>query len=176
MTDEGIHHALQDIVPVIVIVTMTIATVSIVKGLIGAFRNRSMLRAQTDFHNKILDKFGTAEEFTAYLQSEAGGKFFENLSKEPASPMTKILSSIQKGAILTLLGIGFLLFGLALDLSVDVKIAALLIATISTATGIGFIISAVISHRLAKTWGIITAGDATVSSPPIANLPPTVAP
>ena len=171
MTDEGIHHALQDIVPVIVIVTMTIATVSIVKGLIGAFRNRSLLRAQTDFHNKILDKFGTAEEFTAYLQSETGGKFFENLSREPASPLTKILGSIQKGAILTLLGIGFFLFGAVLDLSVDVKIAALLVATVATATGIGFIISAFISHRLAKSWGIIAAGDATVS-----KLPQTVAP
>ena len=136
MTDEGIHHALQDIVPVIVIVTMTIAAVSIVKGLIGAFRTRLRLRAQTELHNKILDKFGTAEEFAAYLQSETGRKFFENLSKEPASPQTKILGSIQKGAILTLLGIGFFLFGLILDLSVDGRIVALFVATVSTATGI----------------------------------------
>ncbi len=176
MTDEGIHHALQDIVPVVVIFTMTIGVVSVVKGLIGAFRNRSLLRAQTDFHNKILDKFGTAEEFTTYLQSEAGGKFFENLSKEPASPMTKILGSIQKGVILTLLGIGFLLFGVSLDLLPDTKIVALFIATVATATGIGFIISAVISHRLAKSWGIIAVSDATVSSPPIANPPQPIAP
>ena len=164
MTDEGIHHVMSDLVPVIVVVTMTITSAWVLSLIIKGFRQRTVLRAQTDFQNKMLEKFGTAEEFAVYLQSDAGKSFFDSLSKEPSAPLTKILCSIQKGAILTLLGIGFLLLSNFADLSVDGRIVQLVIATISATTGIGFLISSAISYRLAKTWGLISTNNAAIGA------------
>lgn len=170
MNDETIHHIISDTVPMVVIVTMTIGAAWVLSLIIQSFRQRALLRAQTEFHNKMLEKFGTAEEFTAYLQSDAGKSFFDNLLKEPSTPLSKILGSIQKGAILTLLGLGFFIINNIFD-TLDSRNIMLVIATVSMTIGIGFLVSSLISYRLAKSWGLISAGNS-----PISNAPKTVAP
>ncbi len=86
MEDQAIHYFMEDLVPII-IVTGTVAIAWVLSLIIGAFR----LCAQTEFHNKMLEKFGSADEFAAYLQSESGKSFFDNLTVEPTTPLNKIL-------------------------------------------------------------------------------------
>jgi len=98
MDDQTLHHFMEDLTPIVVLTTMTIAASRVISLIIGAFRHRAHLRARTDFHNRMMEKFSSAEEFTAYLQSDAGKSFFDNLANEPATPLNKILSSIKIGA------------------------------------------------------------------------------
>lgn len=170
MTDEGIHHFMSDLVPMVVIVAMVIGSTRVLTLLVAAFRNRAHLRSQTELHNKMLEKFGTTEEFTAYLQSDAGKSLFENLSNEPVAPQNKILGSIQKSAILIFLGIGLIVLG-QMFLPFDSGSIMFAVGVISLMIGIGFAVSSIISYRLAKSWGIITVGDS-----PVSNSPKTVAP
>lgn len=147
---------------------MIIAFAWVINQIIIAFRNRIHLRAQTEFHNKMMEKFSSAEEFTAYLQSEAGHSFFENLASEPVTPLTKILSSIQKGTILTLLGFGLIFLGKSFTAQEGGNIMYV-IGVISFMTGAGFLVSSGISYRLAKNWDLIPANGNRASANAKAN-------
>lgn len=154
MNDQMLHHFMEDLMPIVVLPVMFLAMAWVIGKIIGAFKHRAQLRAQTDFHNKLLEKFGTGEEFTAYLQSEAGVNFFEQMSVEPISPLTKILNSIRIGVVLTLLGAGLMIFTPQFP-GPDMSNIIFLCGIISFAVGAGFLISAAISYRLVKVWGLI---------------------
>jgi len=157
MDDQTLHHFMQGLTDIVIIVTMTISAAWILSLVIGAFRHRLHLRAQTDFHNRMMDKFSSAEEFAVYLQSDAGKSFFDNLSNEPATPLNKILSSIKIGIILTLLGLGLFILGNT-SKTEDAANILFIVSTISFMIGVGFLISSAISYHLVKTWGLISTG------------------
>ena len=165
MDDQTLHHFMQGLTDIVIIVTMTISAAWILSLVIGAFRHRVHLRAQTDFHNRMMDKFSSVDEFTAYLQSDAGKVFFDNLANEPATPLNKILSSIKIGTILTLLGLGLFILGNT-SKTEDAANALFIISTVSFMVGIGFLISSVISYRLAKAWNLISTSNQHVSKEP----------
>ncbi len=165
MDDQMLHHFMEDLTPIIIIVTGTVAIAWVLSLIIGAFRQRLRLRAQTEFHNKILEKFSSADEFTAYLESNAGKSFFDNLSNEPAAPLTKILGAIQKGAILALLGLGLIVLGKSYTAQEGGNVM-FVVGVISFMIGAGFLASSAISYRLAKNWGIISVDKRQISNVP----------
>ena len=169
MDDQTLHHFMQDLLPMIVFPVLTVACAWIISLIIGAFRHRASLRAQTEFHNRMIEKFGSAEEFSVFLKSEAGKSFFDRLTVEPAAPLTKILSSIKTGTILTLLGVGFFVLGVT-SKTEDAANALFIICTVTFMVGIGFLISSAISYRLAKTWGIISIDKKQTSSQPSSTV------
>ncbi len=74
--DNGVlHHFLEDLTPIAIVVTGILASAWVFSLIVGAFRHRSNLRAQTEFNNKMVEKFSSADEFAAYLQSDAGKNF-----------------------------------------------------------------------------------------------------
>ena len=165
MDDQMLHHFMEDLTSLIIGVMMIIAGAWVLSLIIAAFRQRLRLRAQSDFHNRMMEKFSSAEEFTTYLQSDAGKSFFDNLNSEPATPLNKILGSIQKGAILTLLGLGLFVLGNSFGVR-DGGNVMLVIGVISFMIGAGFLVSSIISYRLAKSWGMISADNNRVSNHP----------
>jgi hypothetical protein len=174
MDDQMLHHFMEDLTSLIVGVSMVGAGAWILSLIIAAFRQRLRLRAQTDFHNRMMEKFSSAEEFTTYLQSDAGKSFFEDLTDEPATPLNKILSSIQKGTILTLLGLGLFILGKVFtEPQLDKFFSQpqggnilIILGVISFMIGTGFLISSAISYRLAKSWGMISPANTRVSNVP----------
>ncbi len=165
MDDQTLHHFMNDLLPMVVIPIMTIAFAWVISQIIGAFRHRAHLRAQTEFHNRMVEKFSSAEEFTLFLKSEAGKSFFDNLTSEPATPLGKILSSIKTGTILTLLGVGFFILGMT-SKTEDAANILMIVCTVTFMLGIGFLLSSAISYRLAKTWGLIQADKKQTSGQP----------
>jgi ApbE superfamily uncharacterized protein (UPF0280 family) len=153
MDDQTLHHFMQDLGAIITGVAFIIAAAWVVAAIIAAWRHRINLRAQTELINRLLEKFSTAEEFAAYLGTEAGRRFFENVLTERVTPMAKILGSIQKGAILTLLGAGLLALGniFSQPQGGDIMI---IIGVVALTIGFGFLVSAVVAYRLAKAWGL----------------------
>lgn len=170
MNDQMLHHFMQDLLPIIAIPTMVICAAWVVSLIIAAFKNRAQLRAQTETYNRIMDKFGSAQEFTVYLQSEAGQKFFENLSSEPATPLSKILGSIRLGTILTFAGIGFLWLGSRYTPQQGGDIM-FVVGLISLMVGAGFLVSSAISYWLAKSWGLVSVDRPQISNQTASNVP-----
>lgn len=154
MNDGQLHHFMEDLMPIVVLPVMLVTMAWVIGKIISAFKHRAQLKAQTDFHNKLLEKFGTAEEFTTYLKSESGKNFFDQITVEPLSPLTRILNSVRLGVVLTLLGLGLVIFTPQFP-GPDMSNIIFLCGIISTAIGLGFLISSVISYRLVKVWGLI---------------------
>jgi alpha-acetolactate decarboxylase len=68
-------------------------------------RRQERGRAQFDLQRRMIEKFGSAAEFVAFLESDSGRKFLETVSSETQTHAVRIFSSIQKGSIFTLIGI-----------------------------------------------------------------------
>ncbi len=89
-----------------------IASISwIVVTVVAAFRQQANARIRAEIYNRLIDKFGTAAEFVAFMESDAGLNFIEENTVQPAAPLGKILASTQIGIVLTLLGRGLLITG-----------------------------------------------------------------
>jgi len=155
-----------NLLPMVIVVTGMLATAWVFGAIISAFKQRSRLRAQTEFHNRMLDKFSSADEFTAYLKSDAGKSFFDNLGSDSTTPFSKILGSIQKGAILTLLGLGLIILG-NIFTPQDGGGVMFDFGVVSFMVGAGFLASSYITYRLAKTWGMIapSSGNRAAAAP-----------
>ncbi len=153
------HSQLEGIMPFLLPILISISFIVMVGWVIGvcvsAMRHRVNVRTQTELHNRLLEKFDSASEFAAYLQTEAGQRFFDSLISDRVTPMSKILGSIQNGTILSILGMGLLFLGVIYRASDEGVFT--IFGVIALALGAGFLISAGISYRLSKTWGLFDA-------------------
>ncbi len=141
---------------------MIISCISwIAVNVVTALKQRANTRTRAEIYNRLIDKFGTAPELIAFLQSDAGLKFIEENAVQSTVPLTKILGSMQIGIILTLLGAGLLVTGNVFggSLGGDLYIVLTVGGIIGLMIGIGLLISAAVSYRLCKTWGILTGNE-----------------
>ena len=115
-------------------------------------RGRERARAQFDLQRRMLEKFGSAVEFVAFLESGSGRKFLEAISSEAHIQAARIFSSIQKGAIFALIGVvGFGVVATDMD---DLKALAVP-SGVALAIGLGYLISAFATYKLSKQWGLL---------------------
>jgi hypothetical protein len=118
-------------------------------------RKARTFQAMTEFHNRLLDKLGSAKDFSDFLQSDGGARFLESLSTEKVNPNQRILGSIQTGTVLLMLGFGLLVLGWTYGERFD---AFVVLGTVGFTLGLGFLISAVISYRLTRMMGVLLDG------------------
>jgi hypothetical protein len=129
---------------------------------LGAKRRQTQGQAQTDLQHRLLDKFSSPQEIGDFLQTEGGRRFLQGLTLErkPAGNRhagKRILLALQIGTVVTLLGISTLSLGLIYPMhSQNEPHPAVIIGILVLAIGIGFLISAGISYRLSKAWGIFS--------------------
>jgi hypothetical protein len=115
-------------------------------------RGQERSRAQFDLQRRMLEKFGSASEFVAFLESDSGRKFLETVSSETQTQASRIFGSIQKGAIFTLIGtVGFGV--VAYDPGDLVPLAVP--SGIALAVGLGYLVSAYATYKLSKQWGLL---------------------
>ncbi|MGH9662765.1 MAG: hypothetical protein ACRD96_29715 [Bryobacteraceae bacterium] len=114
-------------------------------------RRRTLLsQRKMELHGRVLDKFGSAQELTEFLQTEGGRRFLDATPTEQSGPKERILSSVRRGVILVLLGVALAGIGAVGGDEPPVVIGAIVLAL-----GVGFLISAAVAFRLSKAWGMI---------------------
>lgn len=161
MNDIIVSEILNHITAAVFGVVIIICTAWIVITIVAALKQRANTRTRAEIYNRLIDKFGTAPEFIQFLQSDAGLKFIEeNMAQSGATtlaPLGKILASIQIGLVLALLGAGLLVTGNILggSLSGDSYIGLAVGGCVGLMVGTGLLISAAVSYRLCKAWGIL---------------------
>lgn len=119
-----------------------------------------IFKLQSEVHGRLIDKFGSNQELAAYMETEAGRKFLEaapipvNIETGQRVPnaVARVLTPLQIGVVLVLLGIGLLLLRHA---SPDMEIPMLVFGTVVLMPGIGFIISAGLTWILAARLGLM---------------------
>lgn len=108
-----------------------------------------------ELHAKLLDRFAGSQDLIAFLEGDAGRKYFESLAFDVKDSASRILNGIQLGIALASIGAALLFVRGAQD-GLPTRNALLIIGTPITALGIGFLVSAAISHRLLQGLGTST--------------------
>ena len=119
-------------------------------------RRQKQLKATTDFHGKILDKMGSAQDFGAFLETDGGKRFLSSLTVEGPSAKTRIISGVERAIIFLCVGVAFVLIGKWFP---DEHNGMTIIGTLVTACGIGFGISSAASIAMSKSFGLFDTPD-----------------
>jgi hypothetical protein len=149
------EHLMESISIVAVFTIVAFALAWLVRTIIEQKRWNRLTRTQTEVHTKILDRFSTSDELLSYIKTPAGSKFLESApiplhAEKPMhdAPVARVMWSIQIGIVVASASLGLLLISNRFDKESAQGLLAL--GTIGFSTGIGFMISAVISLFLAK--------------------------
>jgi hypothetical protein len=130
--------------------------------IVDGRRRRERLKVFTDFHGKLIDRMGSAEEFGSFLQSPGGQRFLATLSTERGGPQVGILRSVHTGIVMFALGLGFTLLSRMALWNTEGRGFLVASGVLLVALAVGFLLSAFASWRLAQTMGLVKpeAGDA----------------
>jgi len=128
----------------------------VVQIAVTNWSRRQHVKAIMTFNTHVLDRLGSATDFGAFAQTEAGAQLMRGLTAvEPPSmaPERRILSSVQTGIVLLSLGLG--LFYLARSSGVSNHGEFTVFAAIGLSLGIGFLLSAGVSYQLSRVLGLL---------------------
>ena len=107
-------------------------------------------RIQAEVQTKLIDRFGSAPELADFLQSPAGRNFMGQLESAPRlHAREKILVGIRRAIIVTAVGVAFCGLG-----GVFHEEGLLIPGFFLLALGGGYLISALVSMRLSRAWGL----------------------
>ena len=158
---SGIDQELiSDGVPFLVFVCVLGALLWLVHVLLENRRWSRIFKLQTDVHGKLLERFGTSQEVLTYMNTDAGKRFleatpiavgFEQQAPVP-SPVARVLTPLQIGIVMTLLGVGLLSLRHGFTEGGGILLVA---GTVVLMPGLGFIISAGITWVLARHLGLM---------------------
>jgi hypothetical protein len=108
-------------------------------------QKQARIQTRVDFQKQLLDKFNSGQEFGEFLESKAGQQFLLELRSQSMRPRDRILTAMQNGIVLAVLGLGMLGLSLA-------RRGFLVPAVLALALGVGFLISTVVASRLSRKW------------------------
>jgi hypothetical protein len=123
---------------------------------VTAWQRRQRMKLLTDFHTRLLDRLGSVKDFSDFLQTQAGTRFMEMLTAEPAhvdGPSDRILRSLQTGIVLMSLGVGSL--WVARYTATDVHDTLVVVGAIALSLGAGFLLSAAAAYRVSLSLGVL---------------------
>lgn len=149
-----------ELIPIIIVPAFFLAVVWIVKLIVESLRWNKAFRQQGEIHSRLIDKLGTSQDLAAYMETEAGKRFLAgaplvmgaDLGQRMPNAVARVLTPLQVGVVMVLLGIGFLLLRNA---GPDTSTPMLILGTLILMPGIGFILSAGITWVLAARLGLI---------------------
>ena len=157
------------LIPLLAFACGLVAIILLARMFIENRRWGRIFKMQSDVHGRLIERFTTNQELASYMQTEAGRKFleaaplpiaFEQHQRVP-SAIARILTPLQTGIIMVLLGIGLLLLR---HTEPDMNTPMLFFGTVVLMPGIGFIISAGASWFLASRLGLMPNGSSREDS------------
>jgi len=118
-------------------------------------KNRRV-QAQTEVQTKLIERFGTSKEFIEFLQSPAGQSFVTGVEVHTALyARDRIIRGFGTGIVLSLLGLGFLAIWI-FDGHGFIFPGFILLGL-----GLGFFLSAVVSLKMSKAYGLVDGARST---------------
>jgi hypothetical protein len=151
---------ISDGIPFLVFLCILGALLWLVHVLLENRRWNRIFKLQTDVHGKLIERFGTSQEVLTYMSTEAGKRFLEAtpiaVGFEPSQPMpspvARVLTPLQIGIVMSLLGLGFIFLRHSIP---DGAAPLLLLGTVILMPGLGFIISAGVTWVLGRHLGLM---------------------
>ncbi|WP_263350668.1 hypothetical protein [Acidicapsa acidisoli] len=154
------ERIISDGAPVLVFICVMGVLVWLTRLFVENRRWGRIFKLQTEVHGKLIDRFSANQELLNYMGTDAGKRFleaapipvdFEPQQRVP-NAVARVLTPLQIGIVLVLLGCGFLVLRHA---EADMRIPMLVLGTLFLMPGIGFILSAGVTWILAGRLGLI---------------------
>jgi hypothetical protein len=149
-------------IPFSVFICCLLAVLWVLRVVLENRRWNKSFKIHEAVHTKLIEKFASGEDVTAYMDSEAGRRLLEwtppsiqTGSRGLPVAASRILWSIQAGLVLGLVGVGLLLIRNRIP---DVLEPLLVFGTLGLTIGAGFIISAFVSYALSRHLGLMVGG------------------
>lgn len=150
----------HQMVPIIIVPAFFAALIWIVYLFVQSRRWNRAYRHQSEIHGRLIDKFSSSQDLAAYMETEAGKQFLSATaytSAPQAGPhmpnaVARVLTPLQIGIVMTLLGIGLILLRNA---GPDMETPMAVLGTLALMPGIGFILSAGATWILARRLGLL---------------------
>jgi hypothetical protein len=117
------------------------------------FHNQRLVKLHYALQDKLLEKLGNSPEAIEYLHSDAAEKMFALATKERTNPYGRILTALQAGSVISLLGIGFIF--LRNQVPNEGAEAFMVIGVLGLCLGLGFLASSAAAFFFSKQWGLI---------------------
>jgi hypothetical protein len=158
--ESGFREMAHDAMPMLAFACFLVALLWSIRLFLENRRWSRIFKLQSDVHGKLIEKFSNSQELAAYMQTEAGKRFLEaapiplsiDTGQRVPNAVARVLTPIQIGTVLILLGVGFLLLRNAgPDFAIPMRVLGVLILM----PGIGFILSAGITWALAARLGLM---------------------
>jgi predicted phage tail protein len=117
------------------------------------FSNALRRKQQNQMHNRLLDKFTSAQDLSAFLQSSAGREYVSHLTDSLGNPAMAIISSVRSGIVLCFVGAAFFVPSVR---EWGAAVRATAVGVLLIFLGVGFIVSALVSFILSRRFRLIT--------------------
>ena len=132
----------------------------LIRTVLDQRRWSRLSKIQAEVHSKLMDRFSNNDELLTYVQTPSGRRFLESgPSPLPesttviAAPVSRILWSLQAGAVLLFAGLGLLfLSGRTVP---DAAPFFYVAGSITAALGAGFLVSAAAAYLLSRKLGLL---------------------
>jgi len=161
-------------IPFTVFVCCLLAVLWVLRLVLENRRWNKSFKIHEEVHTKLIEKFASGQDLTAYMGSDAGRRLLEwtppSIDAGPRgvpAAASRILWSIQAGLVLGLVGVGLLLIR---DRVTDAVEPLLVFGTLGATIGAGFIVSAFVSYALSKHLGLMGAAAQSEPRPRIDSL------
>ncbi|HKF47671.1 MAG TPA: hypothetical protein VKB38_09970 [Terracidiphilus sp.] len=164
----GFDEFLNDSPPLLAFIAFLCAAIWGIRVFLENRRWSRIFKLQSDVHGRLIDKFSTNQELAAYMQTEAGRRFLEaapiplngEAPQRIPNAVSRVLTPVQIGVVLVLLGVGFLLLRHA---GPDYETPMLVLGVLILMPGVGFILSAGITWILAQRLGLMPPPSHTIA-------------
>jgi hypothetical protein len=143
----------EELAMIIVMPTMFVMMAWAFKTLLNFIQQKSLTKLHYALQDKLLEKLGTSPEALEYLRSDAGERMLALAVKERTNPYARILTALQAGAVISLLGIGFLVLRPMLPAIPTEEFTV--IGVLGLCLGLGFLASSAAAYAFSKSWGLI---------------------
>ena len=114
-------------------------------------------RYNAEVQSKLIERFGSGPELIEFLKSPEGQQFATGISKLPKlAARDRVVGGFTRAIFLTFLGLAFL----ALCFTEMENPGFLITGAILTALGLANLVSAIVSLKLSKSYGLINGTQA----------------
>lgn len=116
-------------------------------------RRRAEAEARAQVQTRLLDKFGSSKEFVDFLQTDSGRSFLSSAQTHVGDARTRIMTALTWGVTTAFGGLAFVV--ISASRWVDDDYGMMVPGVILLSIGIGILLSAFLSYRLSKSWGML---------------------
>jgi hypothetical protein len=132
----------------------------VIYTIVTALLRSKEIGQQAQVMIRLVDQVGTAGEAAAFLESDAGRRWFQRLVDRRTLVLQRVLLSVQSAIVLGTVGVACLLIRTQV-VEAEERFGLMVVATLGIALALAFLLAAASTYFLSQRWGLLEDRTAT---------------